>query len=215
MENCTTSTLRKRDILVSSAFLLFFFFSAYSNCFFLFLWNKDSLKQSKKKKLFFIPTPIKIIFIYLSFYSFYSSAVPHSHSFSKTRLSDSHRPLLTHLSTSFIPLPFHHRRLDSSSFLPIFEAQLRSSIIHHPHRRPHAPSPTRFLILLTHLPSPAPFIHHPHPSSLLNKPSPTHAPSPSCYRPKPHRRAFSTLQVLSLSFSLFLNLHFGLCLCCC
>ena len=139
----------KRDISLSSAFA--FFFSTYSNCFFLFLWNKDSLKQSKKKNLFFIPTPIKIIFIYLSFYSFYSTAVSHSLSFSKTRLSDSHRPLLTHLSTSFIPLPFHHRRLDSSSFLPIFEAQLRSSIIHHPHRRPHAPSPTRFVILLTHL----------------------------------------------------------------
>ena len=123
----------KRDISLSSAFALFF--STYSNCFFLFLWNKDNLKQSKKKNLFFIPTPIKIIFIYLSFYSFYSSAVSHSLSFSKTRLSDSHRPLLTHLSTSFIPLPFHHRRLDSSSFLPIFEAQLRSSIIHHPHQR--------------------------------------------------------------------------------
>ncbi|KAK9989844.1 hypothetical protein SO802_030083 [Lithocarpus litseifolius] len=95
---------------------------------------------------------------------------------------------------------FHHRRPDSSSFSPIFEAKLRSPIIHHPHRRPHAPSPTRFIILLTHLRSPAPVIHHPHRSSLLNKPSPTHAPSPSCYRPKPHRSSFSTLQILMAAF---------------
>ncbi|KAK7856671.1 (3S,6E)-nerolidol synthase 1 [Quercus suber] len=46
----------------------------------------------------------------------------------------------------------------------------------HSHTEAHAPSPTRFILLLTHLRSPVPFIHQPHPS--VQSAIAGHAPSP-------------------------------------
>ena len=43
----------------------------------------------------------------------------------------------------------------------------------------HAPSPTRFIILLTNLWSPASFIHHTHWNFFFNQPLSTHTPSPT------------------------------------
>ena len=159
LENCTTETSRRgiSHFLV----LLLFFFSTYSNCFFLFLWNKDSLKQSKKKKLFFIPTPIKIIFIYLSFYSFYSSAVPHSHSFSKTRLSDSHRPLPSFYffySSAVSPSP-------TRFIVLLTDLRRPAPFIHHPSSSPSTPRTIA-----------DPIPHPPHPSSKSRYVHPSSSP---------------------------------------
>ena len=127
------------------------------------------------------------------FYFFYSSTVSHSLS----QKQNSHLSLiLLKLSTSIHPsslpiiLLIHHpywfiilttAATKAHAPLPtwfiILFTHLRSPapFIHHPHRWPDSSSLTWFIILLTHLWSPTPFIHHPHWSFLFNQPSSTHA----------------------------------------
>ena len=177
--------------------LLFFFFSAYSNCFFLFLWNKDSLKQ---QILFFILTLFKIIFYFFPFSIRFIPLPFHTHSLSQKQ---DYQTLIVHSSPIFLLL----------LFLCCFTIAYS---IHRPSHRSSKPSSVHpSSILLTHLRSLAPFIRHPHRSSLRSSVShrqPTQAtphrravtdPSPSAYLSPLYRYFLSAFPFFSICIWVF------------